>query len=351
MILSYRTRRNMRRTGKFLLITAIVGAIIWALWMIWVARYMFYHRDLGAQLDFGLAPIPQGNLAIKPTDGPGVDIFYQEDNPAGPTPEVEKTSIQGYYLTDRDLTADNLPNLLKQLDSLKPGTAVLMDVKAPKGWFYYTTDIDNQYENQAPSRSLNLQQMDELISHLDSRGLHLIARLPAFRDYWFGRYNVPSGLAEKNKGGALWMDDSTCYWMDPTDEKALNYLVRITKELQIMGFDEVVYYDFRFPTTDKIIFDGDKVQAIVDAAATLATACATEQLCVSFEADTPDFPLPEGNCRVYLRNVAAVDAESVAQQVVTDNPALHILFITGETDASDTRFEEYCVLRPLESAR
>lgn len=351
MILSYRTRRNLRRTGKFLAITAIIAAVIWVLWMIWVARYMFYDRDLGAQLDFGLAPIPQGNPAVRPTEGPGVDIFYEENTPQGPAPEVVKTSIQGYYLTDTDLTADNLPNLMTQLDALKPGTAVLMDVKAPKGWFYYTTDIDDQYEDQAPSRSLTLQQMDELVRHLDNRGLHLIARLPAFRDYWFGRYNVPSGLAEKNKGGALWMDDSTCYWLDPTDEKALNYLVRITKELQSMGFDEVVYYDFRFPKTDKIVFDGDKAQAITDAAATLATACATEQFCVSFAVDSPDFPLPQGNCRVYLQGVAAEDAQTVAQQVVTDDVSLHVLFITTESDASDTRFAEYCVLRPLESAR
>ena len=145
------------------------------------------------------------------------------------------------------------------------------------------------------------------------------------------------------------MDDTGCYWLDPTDEKALNYLVRITKELQSLGFDEVVYYDFRIPTTDKIIFNEDKTQAIADAAATLATACATEQFCVSFEAEGPEFALPQGNCRIYLRNVAAQNAESVAQQVATDDPATHVLFITTASDASDTRFEEYCVLRPLES--
>ena len=195
-----------------------------------------------------------------------------------------------------------------------------------------------------------MEQVHALLEHLAASDLYLIARLPAFRDWRYGLNHVPSGLAEKNKGGALWMDDSGCYWLDPTDEKALNYLVRITKELQIMGFDEVVYYDFRFPNTDKIVFDGDKAQAIADAAATLATACATEQLCVSFEADSADFALPQGNCRIYLRGVTAENAETVAQQVPTDNPQLHVLFITSTSDASDTRFEEYSVLRPMESA-
>ena len=351
MILSYRTRRNLRRISKFIVIAAVVVALFLGLWLIWVARYMVYDRNLGAQLDFNLSPVPEGVLAVKPTDGPPVDIIYKDNTtPEGPAPEVVKTGIQGYYLTENDLTSDNLPNLMTQLEALEPGTAILMDVKAPKGWFYYTTDMDDQYEDQAPSRSVTLQQMDELIRYLDNRELHLIARLPAFRDYWFGRYNVPSGLAEKGKGGALWMD-SGCYWLDPTAEGTQFYLVNIARELHGMGFDEVVYYDFRFPSTDKIVFDGDKEKAIADAAAALATACATEKLCISFEVDNPEFPLPIGNCRVYLRDVAAENIDTVAQLVPTDHAALHVLFYVTSSEASDTRFEKYSALRPLESAR
>lgn len=344
MILSYRTRRNLRRTGKFLLIAALIFAVIWVCWMIWVARYMLYDRDAGARLDFDLPPIPEGNPAVPPTEGPGVEIFYPDSTPQGPAPEVVKTSISGYYIDLDDL--QDTAKLTETLTSLAPGTAVMLDIKSPKGYFYYTSDL----EEAADSTNVNVEQVNALLEYLTNSDLHLIARLPAFRDWRFGLNHVPSGLAEKGKGGALWMDDSGCYWLDPTDEKALNYLVRITKELQSMGFDEVVYYDFRFPKTDKIVFDGDKSQAIADAAATLATACATEQLCVSFEADGPDFALPQGNCRVYLRGVDAEDAETVAQQVVTDDPSLHVLFITTASNASDTRFEKYCVLRPLESA-
>ena len=344
MILSYRTRRNLRRTGKFVLIAAIVAAVIWVCWMIWVARYMVYDRDAGARLDFDLGPIPQGSLALPPTEGPGVEIFYPDATPEGPTQDTVKTSISGYYIDLDDL--QDIPKLTEALDALAPGTAVMLDIKSPKGYFYYSSGL----EEASDSTNVDVEQVNTLLDHLAASELYLIARLPAFRDWRYGLNHVPSGLAEKNKGGALWMDDSGCYWLDPTDEKALNYLVRITKELQSMGFDEVVYYDFRFPNTDKIVFSGDKTQAIADAAATLATACATEQLCVSFEADSPDLALPQGNCRIVLRGVAAEDAETVAQQVATDDPALHVLFITTESDASDTRFEKYSVLRPLESA-
>ena len=345
MILSYRTRRNLRRTGKFLLIGSIIAAVIWLLWMIWVARYMLYDRHAGARLDFGLGTIPQGNLAVKPEPEPEVDIIYDDSTPEGPDTEVVKTSISGYYLELEDLK--NTADLTQTLDKLSSGTAVMLDIKSPKGYFYYTSDL----EEASDSTNVNVEEMDAFLEHITNRDLYLIARLPAFRDWRFGLNHIPSGLPEKNKGGALWMDDSGCYWLDPTDEKALNYLVRITKELQVMGVDEVVFYDFRFPNTEKIIFDGDKPQAITDAAAILATACATEQFCVSFEIEDPAFALPQGNCRVYFRDVAAEDAQTVAQQVATDDSSLHVLFITTDSDASDTRFEKYSVLRPLESAR
>jgi hypothetical protein len=350
--LSYRTRRNLRRIGKILLICAIVAAVAWACWMLWVARFIIYDRDLGAKLDFSLGAFPEGVEAIQPTLDDSLDLtIHYKDPVADLIPEeVVKTSIQGYYLNSADLKSANLPALMEQLGAMEPGTAIMLDMKAPKGWFYYTTDIDDHYQNQAPNYALTAQEMDELIRFMESKQLHLIARIPALRDYWFGRYNVPCGLPEKGKAGALWMDNG-CYWLDPTSDGTLNYLVRISKELQSLGFDEVVFYDFRIPETDKIIFTGDKAQAIANAAVTLATACATDQLCVSFEASDPTFPLPEGNCRIYLRDVAAADVDAIAQQVTTPDASLHVLFITTASDASDTRFEKYCVLRPLESAR
>lgn len=342
MNLSYRTRRNLRRTGKVLVILAAVGSLVWLCWMIWVARYMVYDRDLGAQLNFNLGQFPEGVVAVRPTDDANVEIFYNEPDTDAPPVEVEKTSIQGYYVDFEDLQAD-ISAVRTQLEALNPGTAVLFDVKSIKGYFYYNSGIDDAIA----STTIDAAQMDALIEYLAGSELYLIARLPAFRDWRYGLNHVPSGLPEKGKGGALWMDDSGCYWLDPTDEQALNYLVRITKELQSLGFDEVVYDDFRFPQTDRIVFSEDKNQAIADAASALVTACATEQFCVSFMSAAPTFPLPQGNCRVYLQGVAAEDADTTAQQVATDNPALHVLFLTT---TNDTRFDKYCVLRPLDSA-
>ena len=349
MIFSYRTRHILRQLGKILLIILAIAAALLVCFMVWAGRYMAYDRDAGALLDFNMGPIPEGVLATPPSPTVSPNIYYKDPTSDLPNNELKQTSIQGYYLTAEDLRSEKLPELKSRLETLKAGTAVMLEVKAPKGWFYFSTEIDDHYEDQAPKYALSVQEMDDLIKFMDSRGLYMVARLSAFRDYWFGRYHVSSGLPEKGKGGALWMDNG-CYWLNPTDDETLNYLVRITRELKALGFDEVVYDDFRFPVTDKVFFTGNQAQSIVYAAVTIATACATDQFCVSFAVSDPTFPLPEGNCRLYFQGVAAADAETVAQQVMTDSAASHVLFMTTASDASDTRFEKYSVLRPLESA-
>ncbi len=340
MSLSYRTRRTLVRLGKAAIALTVIAILAWLCWIIWVGRYIVYTPN-GAKLDFSLGPIPAGVEAVPPANLPDVQIYYNEPELDITPPVVEKTSIQGYYIDFEDLKTD-ISAVKAKLEALPSGTAVMLDVKSIKGYFHYSTTV-----GKTTSKDVDIAQMDGLIQYLANSNLHAIARIPAFRDWEFGLHNVPSGLPKKGGNGSLWMDDSNCYWLDPTADKALDYLMRITIELRSLGFDEVVYTDFRFPNTDKIIFDGDKYQALANAAARLADECTTDRFCVSFMSASPDFPLPEGNCRVYLQDVAAADAETIAQQVPTDDPKLHVLFMTT---VNDTRFNEYCVLRPLDSA-
>ena len=340
MSISYRTRQRFARLGKTLLTLTVAAIVIWLCWIIWVGRYIVYTPN-GARLDFSLGAFPEGVLAVPPTEDADFDIIYNDPPIDATDPIVERSSIQGYYIDFEDLRTD-ISAVKARLETLPAGTAVLLDLKNTKGYFHYSTSVGT-----TTSRDVDTAQMDALIEYLANSHLYAIARIPAFRDWEYGLNHVPSGLPKKGGRGSLWMDETNCYWLNPAHEDTLNYLVNITRELRSLGFDEVVYSDFRFPNTDQILFEGDKAQAIADAATTLATACGTGQFCVSFMSSTPAFQLPEGNCRVYLQNVAAADIESAVQQVPTADPNTHILFLTT---VNDTRFDDYCVLRPLDSA-
>lgn len=337
MTISYRTRKRLTGLGVTVAIIAAVGAVLWVCWMIWVGRYMVYHRD-GPRLDLSLDPIPSGMVAHLPEKPPSVNVVYNEPQIDAPIVEVVPTSIKGYYI---DLEQD-IPQILEQLKKLDKGTAVLLDVKDTRGQFFYTSKISDKHPKE-----MDIAQMDQLIEYLLSAELHVIARLPALRDFEFGLNNVPCGLPRKGGNGSLWLDDTNCYWLDPSKEGTIDYLSQQVMELRLMGFDEVVFTDFRFPNTDKIVFEGDKAQAVTDAAAALVHKLTTDGFFVSFQSEEVAFPLPVGNSRLYLDNIPAAEVSTIVEQVVTTDPALHLMFLTT---VNDTRFNDYCVLRPLENA-
>ena len=342
MTISYRTRTRLRRFFSVVTVLAVVALLIWFGWLIWLDRFIVYQRDWGAKLDFTLsADFPEGVPATPPASKPPVEILYPDTNTQRPTDPVAETGIRGYYLDFNALKAD-ISAVQQQLQQLPAGTAVLVDVKNPKGFFHYSTAVGEKISGE-----VDTARFDSLIEYLTDGKFHVIARLPAFRDRYFGLNNIPSGISYEGGGGALWLDKGGCFWLNPTKDKPLSYLISITKELKNMGFDEVVFTDFCLPDGKNIIFKDDPVEAITNAAATLVEACAADDFYVSFTGDAT-FPLPQGNSRLYLENVPAGDIQTVIEQIGVDNPAVRVLFYaTGH----DTRYDEYSVLRPLDFAQ
>ena len=53
------------------------------------------------------------------------------------------------------------------------------------------------------------------------------------------------------------MDDKRCYWLDPSDASVQSFLASIALELQDLGFDEVLFDQFYFPSSDAINWSSD----------------------------------------------------------------------------------------------
>lgn len=339
MRISYRTRCMLRKFFTTSVVIVLIGLAVWLCWVVWLDRYIVYTRD-GARLDFSLSQtMPQGVLAQPPGPGETIPIIYADSTE--PTEPVQtQTGVHGYYIDTKALSG-GIDAIRAQLEKLPAGTAVMVDVKNTKGHFYYSTSVGS-----VTFDGVDTGEMDDLIAYLADSDLYTIARLPAFRDYEYGLNHVDSGLAKKGGDGALWLDETRCYWLDPTDAGALTYLIQTATELRSLGFDELVFTDFRFPETDQIAFEGDTNLALSEAAEELAEACGSERFCVSFSG-WPTFPLPGGRARLYLQDIPAVELESVLAQVQADDPDNKVVFMTN---LNDTRYDEHNVLRPLDSA-
>ena len=344
-MLSYRSRRALRRLGKFFLVLALLAAVGILCWFLWLNRYVVYTKD-GVQFVFGgPGEFQPGQLAGTESVENTIYVEYEQTVPTEP-PSTEMKQLSGYYITADELKGD-LTQLKQQISQLPKGTPIMLDVKNIRGEFFYSSYVGN------PASSVSQTAIDDLIAFLRDGDYYIIARLPAFRDYDFGRKNVACGLMDIDKVHlvALWMDISdgvATYWLNPDKEGTVQYLVRIVTELRTWGFDEVLFYDFRFPDTDQIYYTGDKAAALATCAHTLVTACSSETFTVSFTGADPTFPLPEGRCRLYLDSVAAENVLLTVEQAGITDPKLRMVFFA---DTNDTRYDEYGVLRPLDMAR
>lgn len=338
MNIPYRTRRILSRGAMILLIVLLVALVVWLCWFTWLERYVVYTRDNGAVLDMNIDPkVPVGVEATQP-EQETVSIYYNEGDNAINTSK-ELTQIVGYYADATALT--DMDAVRSQAGLLASGTAVMLDVKDAKGNFFYSSDLST-----ARKDGIDPEAMDQLIKDLDKKGLYLIARLPALRDYSFGLNSTENGLFVSS-GAYLWADEDYCYWLDPTQQGTITYLVNITTELKNRGFDEVVFENFCFPDTTDIRFSGDRAEALNSAAKTLVTTCSTGSFAVSFVADADGFVSPGGRSRIYMEGAAAAQADTVAQESGLEDPSIYLVFLT---EVHDTRFNAYSVLRPIESA-
>jgi len=340
MHISYRTRHALKVLAIVLLVLAAVGLVVYIGWFRWIERYVVYTRDGGAVLNRELDPVIQrGNPAVPP-EKKTVTVIYKDAEEEGQSDaNQELTQMIGYY-ADAEMLAD-MDLVRQQIELLEPGTPVMLDVKDGKGRFYYDSGL-----SQDRSAAIDPLAMDALIRELDSKGMYLIARLPAFRDYAFGLRATDNGLFVPS-GAYLWADSDYCYWLDPTKQGTISYLTSIMAELRDRGFDEVVFENFCFPNTTELKFSGDRAEAINAAAAALVDDCADQSFAVSFIATQEGFVTPGGRSRVYYTNAVAAQAGEIALAAGTENPAVNVVFLTH---VHDTRFNDYSVLRPLDSA-
>lgn len=336
MSIPYRTQRALKRFFVVLLILAIVAVLFWLCWLLWLNRYVVYTED-GAVLDFERSAAElSGTPALPPEAGDPVTIYFNEGDDAVETTK-ELTQLTGYYIDTAALKGD-IEVIKQQIRSLPAGTPVMIEVKNSYGAFYYNTSVSEHITD-----TLDAAKVDELITFLNKQDLYTIARLPSLRDYAYGLNHTRDGLP--TAGGYLWADEDYRYWLNPGSEGTLTFLISIANELKNRGFDEVVFFEFEFPKTNSIVFRGDKAQTLADAAQTLVTTCSATNFTVSFEG-SDGFTPPLGRSRVYRENIEPIDAEDVANTSNVTDTAINLVFVTP---LYDTRFNDYGVLRPLDS--
>ena len=334
MSIPYRTQQNLKHITIGLAILLLVGSIAVGLWFVWMQRFVVYTRESGAVLDFQAESIPlDGQEAVPPEENLEITIHYNEGEDKINV-STELAQLNGYFM-DAGTVIRDPEGAWETIQKLPVGTAVMMDMKSILGTFYYTTTTGRPL-----SETADIAGMDALVEKLRGSGYYTIAKVPAMRDREYGLTNTRSGLP--TSGGYLWMDSEGCYWLNPTKEDVITYMMKVATELRELGFNEVLFDDYYFPDTSKIVFNGDKSQALTETAQILVSNCSTEYFAVSFVSNGTWTP-PSGRTRMYIKGVEdpAMIGET-AKALALTNPTVQLVFITNNLD---TRFEVYGVMR------
>ena len=333
--LSYRTNHRLRKGIKILLILAAALILLLVLAVVYLGRFVVYTRD-GAYLDFGRNTAKEAETSPTRVSDPvlveDVSIDYADENVN--TDQAER--ISGYYI-DFEMLQDPEAVLIA-LRELNGPCTVMIDLKSGSGSFYYSTGIDG-----AKQADVNIDTMNAIISYLKNHGFTMIARVKTFEDTNFALEHLSCGLAIS--GGALWMGKG-CYWLDPGNEYVVSYLKQIARELAGKGFREIVFDDFYFPDSTKIVYSSDKsrTQLIADTAQDLLNFFASSNITISFGNPSTDFDFG-GSSHVFISDVTGSGVNTtVTGFSQLDDVSNQLVFLTG---SKDNRFDEYQVLRPL----
>ena len=334
--LTWRTRKRLKTAAIALGSVVAVSVALWLCWILWLGRFVVYSGD-AVRLDFDWVTPGEFVAAVEPTR-PEVNIIFDD----GSEVVVDRTKplerMAGFYVTTQMLT-DDVAEVERLIREQPKGTAIMLELKSGAGNYYYKTTMPDA----TVSKKVDAEAVESLIKYITKADYYTVACIPAFRDRAYGLKNTSYGI-HHSSGRYLWAGDDKCYWLDPVKNGTRSHLIAIASELRDLGFDEVLFTDFCFPPTEDILYEGDKLAALNETAEHLVYNLATETFGVSFLCSEPGFKLPEGRTRLYRDDVEASMAQEVAAGLDIPSMQINLVYLT---EAMDTRFDVFGVLRPL----
>lgn len=140
-------------------------------------------------------------------------VHIQEPQTVG-----EERYIKGIYLNSRSISLETTDDIIADLNK-HDFNAVVINVKNVSGEVTYSSQVELADRIGANTGRLDLPA---IIEKLHSHSIYVIARLTVFKDPKMADYCCGGGQ-----------------WAYPTSATAVNYNVKLAREVSKMGFDEV----------------------------------------------------------------------------------------------------------------
>ncbi len=122
--------------------------------------------------------------------------------------------------------------------------ALVIDIKNDDGLVAWNSDIE--VVGQLKSNwNTPLKNYDKLMAYLNQNNIYKIARVVSFKDPYFAK-TMPEHSIQLKTGG-VYKDRAGTSWVNPFDKYVWQYIVAVSKESALRGFDEIQFDYVRFP--------------------------------------------------------------------------------------------------------
>jgi len=154
-----------------------------------------------------------------------------------------KNKIKAIYLSIPAIKR-NLKYYIKKIKKTEIN-AIVIDMKDDYGNILYNSKIKEAQKIKSIRNSINIKK---LLKKLKDNKIYSIARIVTFKDKnLFKAYNYKYSIKNK-RTNKPWRGNKHEYWVDPYSTFVQYYNIKIAKELELLGFDEIQFDYIRFPS-------------------------------------------------------------------------------------------------------
>lgn len=120
----------------------------------------------------------------------------------------------------------------------------VIDIKSDDGHVTWNSELDIVSQVGA-NTSAPFKDYQPLLDYLDNNDIYKIARIVAFKDPIFAKAKPENAIQLKT--GGSYIDNAGDSWVNPFDKYVWNYVIGLSKEAALRGFDEIQFDYVRFP--------------------------------------------------------------------------------------------------------
>ena len=215
------------------------------------------------------APDGASRTPDAPDDSPDV-IIDEPEPPAKP----ELTELHGAELSESVLrgSAD------AALTAVPEGAnAVALRVKNARGELLYASALQEAIDVNAVKGGSGA---NAVIEALTGSEVYTIARINATHDSLYSfAHMADAGVLQLNYAGYIWYDPDSTFYLAPEKPAARQYIVSVARECAELGFDELLFDEFGYPTRGRL-------NNIDESARTLSKSAALAQLAEELRSGT-----------------------------------------------------------------